>query len=136
MRPQRGSSDNHAAQPTRHLARSPKAVGLLAAQVGANLALWIPLPIGVLWVASQLEYQTDSLFLGALAGFALLFAGISVGLRVVRRIDAAWLTASVQPWRESALTYIASACAVVGGGGFGFWLLVIGGMQSSIFPSN
>lgn len=112
-----------------------RAMLLLAAQVAANLALWVPLPLGVLWVGSQLEYHS-SLLLGVIAAFALLFAGIWAGVRVVRRIDSAWLAASAQDWREAALGYIATACAIVGGGGFGLWLLVIGGMQSSLFPSS
>ena len=51
----------------------------------ANLALWIPLPLGVLWVAAQLQYHSGSLLLGVVAGFALLSAGISAGMRLVRR---------------------------------------------------
>lgn len=113
-----------------------RAFMLLSAQVGANLALWVPLPLGVLWVGSQLEYQTGSLLAGVAAAFALLFAGLSAGMRVVRRIDTAWLSESRQEWREGALTYIATACALIGGGGFALWLVVIGGMQSSIFPSG
>lgn len=109
---------------------------LLAAQICANLALWIPLPLAVLWVGSQLEYHTGSLLLGVIAAFVLLYGGIRAGMRIVRQIDAAWLAESKQGWRESALTYIATTCALVGGGGFGLWLVVIGGMQSSLFPSN
>jgi hypothetical protein len=109
---------------------------LLTAQVGANLALWVPLPLAVLWIGSQLEYHTGSLFLGVVAAFALLYGGIRAGMQLVRRIDMAWLAASSTEWRESALTYIATTCALVGGGGFGVWLVVIGGMQSSLFPSN
>ncbi len=36
----------------------------------------------------------------------------------MRRIDAAWIAASEQAWRDAALGYIATACAVAGGGGF------------------
>jgi hypothetical protein len=109
---------------------------LLVAQVAANLALWVPLPVAVLWVASQVDYHADSLLLGIAVGFVLLLCAISVVMRVVRRIDAAWLEASGQPWRDDALGYIATTCAVVGGGGFGVWLLFVGGMQSSLFSSN
>lgn len=115
---------------------SRRAVVLLAAQIAVNLALWIPLPLAVLWVASQLQYRTDSLALGVSAGFAVLFAGVSGGTRLVRRIDAAWLAESRAPWRDAALGSIATTCALVGGGGFAVWLLLIGGMQSSIFPTN
>jgi hypothetical protein len=115
---------------------SARATLLLGAQIAVNLALWIPLPLGVLWVAAQLQYQSGSLLLGVLAGFALLSAGISAGMRLVRRIDASWVAASGQAWRDAALGYIATACAVGGGGGFSVWLLLFGGMQSSLFPSS
>jgi hypothetical protein len=113
-----------------------RAAFLLVAQALANLAMWVPLPLAVLWVASQLEYKTDSLMLGVAAGFAVLFVGVKAGIALIGRIDAAWLDASTTSWREGALSYIAATCAVVGGGGFGIWLVMIGGLQSSMFPSS
>jgi hypothetical protein len=115
---------------------SPRAAVLLAAQALANLALWIPLPIAVLWVASMVDYKTGSLLLGVLCAFAVLILGVRGGMGLVERIDAAWQDASSSAWREDALHYIATWCAVVGGGGFAVWLLLVGGMQSSIFPTN
>jgi hypothetical protein len=115
---------------------SVKAATLLVAQALANLALWVPLPLAVLWIASQIDYHTDSLALGVAAGFAFLLVGVRIGMAVVNRIDAAWLNVSTTPWRETALSYIAGSCAVIGGGGFGFWLMFVGGLQSSMFPTN
>jgi hypothetical protein len=113
-----------------------RAALLLCAQALANLALWVPLPLAVLWVASQLQYQTGSLLLAVAVAFAVLLVGVRVGMSLVARIDAAWLGASTTAWREGALSYIAGSCAIVGGGGVGLWLLLFGGLQSSIFPSN
>ena len=116
---------------------SVKAATLLVAQALANLALWVPLPLAVLWIASQIDYHTDSLALGVAAGFAVLLVGVRVGVAVVQRIDSAWLAAAdTLQWRDSALGYIAASCAVVGGGGFGFWRMFVGGLQSSMFPTN
>jgi hypothetical protein len=115
---------------------TPRAALLLAAQALANLALWVPLPLGVLWVASMIDYQTDSLLLGVVGAFVVLMAGVRGGMALVGRIDAAWQEESTAPWRDDALHYIATWCALVGGGGFGVWLVLIGGMQSSIFPTN
>ena len=113
-----------------------KAATLLVAQALANLALWVPLPLAVLWIASQIDYHSGSLALGVAAGFAVLLAGVRLGMALVQRIDAAWLAASTLQWRDSALSYIAGSCAVIGGGGFGFWLMFVGGLQSSMFPTN
>jgi hypothetical protein len=116
---------------------SVKAATLLVAQALANLALWVPLPLAVLWIASQIDYHSGSLMLGVAAGFAVLLVGVRVGVLVVHRIDSAWLDAANSlHWRDSALNYIAASCAVVGGGGFGFWLMFVGGLQSSMFPTN
>jgi hypothetical protein len=114
-----------------------KAATLLVAQALANLALWVPLPLAVLWIASQIDYHSGSLALGVAAGFAVLLVGARLGMLLVHRIDAAWLDAAdTLAWRDSALSYIAGFCAVVGGGGFGFWLMFVGGLQSSMFPTN
>ena len=115
---------------------SVKAAALLVAQALANLALWVPLPLAVLWIASQIDYHSGSLALGVAAGFAVLLVGVRVGMWLVHRIDAAWMATSTAPWRDTALSYIAGSCAVVGGGGFGFWLMFVGGLQSSMFPTN
>jgi hypothetical protein len=115
---------------------SPRAALLLGAQALANLALWVPLPIAVLWVASMVDYQTGSLLLGVACASVVLFLGVRGAMVLVERIDAAWQDASSTPWREDALHYIATWCALVGGGGFAVWLVLIGGMQSSIFPTN
>jgi hypothetical protein len=115
---------------------SVKAAALLVAQALANLAMWIPLPLAVLWIASQIDYHSGSLALGVAAGFAVLLVGVRVGMVLVQRIDVAWLAASTTPWRDTALSYIAGSCAVIGGGGFGIWLMFVGGLQSSIFPTN
>jgi hypothetical protein len=115
---------------------SVKAATLLVAQALANFALWVPLPLAVLWIASQVDYHSGSLALGVAAGFAVLLVGVRVGVALVQRIDAAWLAASSLRWSDSALSYIAGSCAVIGGGGFGFWLMFVGGIQSSMFPTN
>jgi hypothetical protein len=114
-----------------------KAATLLVAQTLANLALWVPLPLAVLWVASQVDYHSGSLALGVAAGFGVLLVGVRVGVSLVHWIDSAWLDAAgALTWRDSALSYIAGSCAVIGGGGFGFWLMFVGGLQSSMFPTN
>jgi hypothetical protein len=113
-----------------------KAATLLVAQALANLALWVPLPLAVLWIASQIDYHSGSLMLGVAVGFAVLLVGVKAGVALVQRIDAAWLTTAHVRWRDHALSYIAGSCAVVGGGGFGFWLMFVGGLQSSMFPTN
>lgn len=109
---------------------------LLAAQALANLALWVPLPLAVLWVASMIDYVTGSLLLGVACSFVVLILGVRGGMILIGRIDAAWQDSTSSAWREDALHYIATWCALLGGGGFAIWLVLIGGMRSSMFPTN
>ena len=56
-----------------------------------NLLFWGPIPAGALWVASQVQYRTDSVSWGILLGFAALLAALFAGLAVLKRLDRAWI---------------------------------------------
>ena len=45
---------------------------VLALMVVVNLLFWGPIPALSLWIASQVQYQTDSVSLGILLGFLAL----------------------------------------------------------------
>src|SRR4051794_41790956 len=54
-----------------------------------NLLFWGPIPAAALWVASQVQYVTDSVSLGILLGFCFLLAALFLGLAVLKRLDRA-----------------------------------------------
>ncbi|MCW3014220.1 MAG: hypothetical protein JWO02_1312 [Solirubrobacterales bacterium] len=106
---------------------------LLVLQILLNLLFWGPIPAGSLWVASQVQFHTDSVSLGILVGFAVLLAVLFFGLAVLKRLDHAWVLvrrAAGHDQREGVVGLIFGVCAVVGGAGFVFWLLFIGGLGS------
>ena len=115
------------------------AAALLAVMVVVNLLFWGPLPALSLWVASQVQYVTDSVSLGLLAGFAALLALLFGGLAVLKRLDAAWILvrrAAGVDQRRGVMPRVFGATAVAAAIGFTFWLLVIGGLGSSLVPNR
>jgi hypothetical protein len=106
---------------------------LLLLQVLLNLLFWGPIPAASLWVASRVQYHTDSVSLGILLGFAVLLFVLFAGLAVLKRLDHAWVLvrrAAGHDQREGVIGLIFGVCAVVGGAAFVFWLLFIGGLGS------
>ena len=106
---------------------------LLALQVFLNLLFWGPIPAGSLWVASQVQFHTDSVSLGILLGFVVLLAVLFGGLALLKRLDHLWVLtrrAAGHDQRQGVIGTIFGICAVVGGGGFMLWLILIGGLGS------
>ena len=115
------------------------AAALLAVMIVVNLLFWGPLPALSLWIASRVQYATDSVGLGLLAGFAALLALLFGGLVVLKRLDAAWILvrrAAGADQRTGVLPRVFGATAVVAAIGFTVWLVFIGGLGSSLVPNR
>ena len=103
---------------------------LLGLMVVLNLLFWGPIPAGALWIASQVQYRTDSVSWGILLGFAALLAALFCGLAVLKRLDRAWIVvrrAAGVDQRGGALGRVFGTTAIIGAVGFTAWLLLIGG---------
>jgi hypothetical protein len=110
---------------------------LLAVMVLMNLLFWGPIPAGALWVASQVQYRTDSVSLGILLGFAALLAVLFGGLAFLKRLDRAWILvrrAAGVDQRTGALGRVFATTAVIGAVAFTAWLLLIGGLGPTLAP--
>jgi hypothetical protein len=104
-----------------------------------NLLFWGPIPAGSLWIASQVQYQTGSVSLGILIGFVVLLGVLMFGLTVLKRLDHAWVLvrrAAGHDQRQGVIGVIFATCAAIGGAGFAFWLIFIGGLGSSVFSGQ
>ena len=129
-------------QPERGSSRRQRVDGLvahlvLALMVVVNLLFWGPIPALSLWIASQVQYHTDSVSLGILLGFLALLALLFGGLIVLKRIDRLWILArraAGHDQRQGALGRVFATTAVVGTVAFTFWLLFIGGLGSTLAP--
>src|SRR4051794_11680391 len=95
-----------------------------------NLLFWGPIPALSLWIASQVQYHTDSVSLGILLGFVALLALLFGGLALLKGIDRFWILArraAGHDQRQGVLGRVFATTAVIGTVGFTFWLLFIGG---------
>jgi hypothetical protein len=111
------------------------ALGTLVAMVLINLLFWGPIPALGLWIASRVQYGTDSVSLGILVGFVSLLALLFGGLGVLKRMDRFWVLArraAGHDQRQGVLSRVFATTAVIGGSAFVFWLVFIGGLGSSL----
>jgi len=112
---------------------------MLAGMVGLSLLCWGPIPIGCLWVGSQINYVTGSVGLGILAAFVALFAFLFGTLSLLRRLDHAWILvrrAAGHDQRTGALGRVFGTTAIVCAAVFAFWFVVIHGPGSMTMPGN
>jgi hypothetical protein len=112
---------------------------LLAAMIIISLLCWGPIPVGCLWVGSEVNYLTGSVSFGILAAFASLFALLFGALALLKRLDNAWILvrrAAGHDQRSGVMGRIFGITAVVCGAVFAFWFLVIHGPGSSNFSGK
>lgn len=115
------------------------AVGVLLVMIVFNLLFWGPFPALGLWIASQVQYHSGSVTLGIGVGFAFLLLLLFGGLALLKRMDAVWILirrAAGHDQREGVITKVFATTAVIGGLGFTFWLVFIGGLGSTAIPGH
>jgi hypothetical protein len=113
------------------------ALAVLALMVVLNLLFWGPIPALALWVASQVQYQTDSVSIGIFLGFVFMLAALFGGLAVIKRLDGFWVLArraAGYDQRGGVIARVFGVTAVIGGSAFTFWLVFIGGLGSTLAP--
>ena len=112
---------------------------ILAGMVALSLLCWGPIPIGCLWVGSQVNYLSGSVSFGILAAFIALFTFLFGALALLRRLDNAWVLvrrAAGHDQRGGALGRVFGTTAVVCGLVFAFWFVVIHGPGSLTISGN
>ena len=132
----------HRTPPERGDPRRRRADALLAAAVLALeallvLSVWGPQPVAWMWVGSQLDYLTGSVFLGIAVAFFGLVGTLILTLSVATRLDGVWKLlrrAAGHDQRDGALARIFVVTAIVAAAGFTAWFLLIEGPGSSLAP--
>jgi hypothetical protein len=110
---------------------------LLVAETLVVLSAFGPQPVGWLWVGSQVDYRTGSVFLGITVAFLGLIASLIVTLVVATRIDHLWRLlrrAAGHDQREGVLGRIFMIAAIVTAIAFTVWLVLIEGPAPSVAP--
>ena len=113
---------------------------LLVMMLGAGLVLWIGVPLGWLYVGSQIQGATDSLgtamfvmMLGVIVSIALIVPALvwlnrkHLELREARGLDSHGATAL------EAMMTVSAVIAVIA---FVIWFFVIAGPGPSLAPTN
>lgn len=101
------------------------------------LSAFGPQPLGWLWVGSQIDYRSGSVFLGITVAFLGLVASVIVTLVVGTRLDHLWRVlrrAAGHDQREGALGRIFMTAAIVAAIGFTVWLVLLEGPAPSVAP--
>jgi hypothetical protein len=103
---------------------------LFAAITAISLLCWGPIPLVGVWIGSQAEYLSGSLFLGIVLAFVALFPLLFGTLVILGRLDHAWILvrrAAGRDQRRGVLGRIFGTTALVCAPAFLFWFLVIQG---------
>lgn len=125
--------------PVRRRVDKAAAAFLLAVMALIGASFWGPIPMAFLWFASMVQHWTGEVSIGIVAGFAGMTWTLMVGLVLMRRLDIMWILvrrAAGYDQREGMIGTIFAVGAVVGGSAFFFWLLIIAGPGSMLFPGN
>ena len=128
--PERGSARRRAAD-------ALLAGAVLLAEALVVLSAWGPQPVGWLWVGSQVDYRSGSVFLGITVAFFGLIASLIFTLSIATRLDHLWRLlrrAAGHDQREGVLGRIFMVTAIVAAIAFTLWLLVLEGPAPSVAP--
>ncbi|HEY2599943.1 MAG TPA: hypothetical protein VGI67_00175 [Thermoleophilaceae bacterium] len=112
---------------------------LLLLESALCLSLWGPQPIGWMWIGSQINYETGSVFLGIVSAFFGMVCTLFVTVALAKRVDHAWKLvrrAAGHEQERGALERIFIITAGVAVVGFTFWFLIIAGPGPQLAPNS
>jgi hypothetical protein len=112
---------------------------MLLAMFGISVLCWGPIPVACLWVGSEIDYLTGSVFLGLIIAFLALFPMLFGALSLLRRLDNAWILvrrAAGHDQRTGALARVFGLTAIVCAVVFVFWFVVIHGPGSQFISGG
>jgi len=115
------------------------AAAIVVAMVFINLCFWGPLPVAWLWIASQVQYLTDSISAALAVGFSGLMASLMLGLVLLKKLDGMWILvrrAAGHDQRSGVLVRIFVVTCGVGTVLFTAWLLLYAGLGPTLAPSS
>ena len=115
------------------------AAAILALMVFVNLLFWGPIPLGWLWLVSNVSYLSDRLFLALSVAFFGILLSLIGGLVGLKQLDRLWILArraSGVDQREGVIGRVFAYTALVGATIFTIWLIFGGGLADSLNPQT
>jgi hypothetical protein len=124
--PKRGS-------PARRTIDAILAVALLAAMALLTAAVWGPLPVGAMWIASQIASSNAGLWL--IVALALVIGLVFGALMLLRRLDQVWILvrrAAGVDQRTGILGRLFLITTLIVVPVFLIWFAVLGGLRPTM----
>lgn len=115
------------------------AAAIIVVMVLVNLSFWGPLPIAWLWIASQVQYLTDSIGTALAVAFPGLTASLMLGLVLLKKLDGMWILvrrAAGYDQRTGVLVRIFVVTCGIGTVLFTAWLVLFAGLGPTLAPSS
>lgn len=103
---------------------------LLGLMVLLTAAVWGPLPIAAMWLASQVAASSAGLWIAV--AFVLVLVFVFGSLMLLRRLDGVWILvrrAAGVDQREGVLGRLFLITTIIVVPVFSVWLLLLGGLQ-------
>lgn len=108
---------------------------LLGLMIFVALLFWGPIPVGWLWIVSQVPFFAHHIFFGLSAAFLGILATYMVGLVAMKQLDHLWILArraAGVDQRDGVIGRVFAYTAVVGATLFSIWLILLGGLADSL----
>ncbi|WP_320672495.1 hypothetical protein [Patulibacter defluvii] len=106
------------------------AAAMLVVMAILTAMVWGPLPMGAMWIASQLSSENVGLWI--LIAFVLVLVFVFGALVMLRRVDQAWILvrrAGGHDQRTGVLGRVFAVTTFIVVPAFAVWFLLLGGMQ-------
>jgi hypothetical protein len=103
---------------------------MLALMVLLTACVWGPLPIGAMWIASQVASENAGAWI--VLAFVLVLVFVFGALMLLRRLDTAWILvrrAAGVDQRDGVLGRLFLITTIIVVPAFTVWLLFLGGLQ-------
>ena len=108
---------------------------LLGMMIFVALLFWGPIPVGWLWIVSQVPFFAHHIFFGLSAAFLGILATYMLGLIAMKQLDHLWILArraAGVDQRDGVIGRVFAYTAVVGATLFSIWLILLGGLADSL----
>jgi hypothetical protein len=108
---------------------------LLGLMIFVALLFWGPIPVGWLWVVSQVPFFAHHIFFGLSAAFFGILATYMFGLVAMKQLDRLWILArraAGVDQRDGVIGRVFAYTAIVGATLFSIWLILLGGLADSL----
>jgi hypothetical protein len=110
---------------------------ILGVMIFINLLFWGPIPVGWLWVVSQVPYFAEHIFIALSVAFIGILLTLMGALVLLKQLDGLWILvrrASGVDQRDGVIGRVFAYTAIVGVTFFSLWLVFGGGLADSLNP--